>query len=192
MRQKLFHRTKSVNQTIEHETCCLAFTATSNRLLTNKITTSRSTTVPRRMKCRPRARCITPRPFQTCAGVKSANTSSGKGKSTQGSDRGTSPRRRRVLAEASAWVISVSNLIDNSFLGPKDSPGALHCKLGALAFSASSREFPSARSGLNWQLSPGQRPEVVRRGPIAVSTMFAGFKEPTKNGHAKVRKQPLP
>ena len=84
-------------------------------------------------------------------------------------------------------MISVSNLIDNSFLGSKDSPGALHCKLGALAFSASSREFPSASSGLNWQLLPGQRPEVVRRGPVAVSTMFAGFKEPTRE---RARKGP--
>ena len=41
-----------------------------------------------------------------------------------------------------------SNLIDNSFAVSKDSPGALHNKLGALAFSASSREPPSAGSGL--------------------------------------------
>ena len=62
-------------------------------------------------------------------------------------------------------IVLWANLIDNLSLGSKDSPGALHSKLGALAISASSREFLSASSDLNWQLSPGQRLEVVRREP---------------------------
>ena len=79
-------------------------------------------------------------------GVKTANTSSGQDttrKSIKGSDRGTSSWRRRSRAAASARVILAcsftSHLIDNSFAVSKDSPGALHDKLGALAFSASSR-----------------------------------------------------
>ena len=52
-------------ETVEHETCCLAFTATSDGWLTNKLTTFSPTTLPRRMKCGPRARCNTRRPFQT-------------------------------------------------------------------------------------------------------------------------------
>ena len=87
------------------------------------------------MKCRPRARCNTRRPFQTRRPSQSSpafdtttNTSSDKGttrKFAKGSDRGTSAMRRRSRAAASAWVISASslasNLIDISFAVSKDS-----------------------------------------------------------------------
>ena len=33
---------------------------------------------------------------------------------------------------------------------------------------------------------PGHRPEIVRRGPTAVSTMIAGFKEPTEKEHGRI------
>ena len=54
-------------ETVEYETCCLAFTATSDGRPINKLTTFRPTTLPRRMKSRPRARCNARCPFQTSA-----------------------------------------------------------------------------------------------------------------------------
>ena len=52
-------------ETVEHETCCLAFTAISDGWLTNKLITFDPITLPRQMKCKPRARCNIHRPFQT-------------------------------------------------------------------------------------------------------------------------------
>ena len=103
---------------------------------------------------------------------------------------------RRSRATASTWVILASsfasNLIDSSFAVSKESPRALHNKNGALAFSErTSLGHQETRCQGPRQLSPGQRPEIVRRGPTAVSTMIAGFKEPTQNGHTRIRKQKL-
>ena len=145
------------------------------------------------MKCRPRARCNIRRPFQTRCH-----------RSRHQHSRQQTHFRQRYhetvsRGAASAWMISASsfasNLIDNTSVVSKDSPGALHNKLGALTFSASPREPSQPVPATSHQetqcqgprrLSPGRRPEIVMRGPTAVSTMIAGFKEPTENVHASI------
>ena len=113
--------------------------------------------------------------------------------------RGSFQRKRpRYFTLVSTFSGSIaSNLIDNSFVVTKESPGALHNKLGALASAPRQENLPQPAPASTHQetrcqgpcrFSPGQRPEIVRRGPTPVLTMIAGFKEHTQNGHARSAK----
>ena len=99
-------------ETFEHETRCLVFTALDG-WVTNKLNTFRPTTLPRRIKCRPRARCNIRRSFQN-----------------------RSPRTRHQDSTQQTHFRKRHH--EEVHQGSVDFPGALHNKLGVLTFSASS------------------------------------------------------
>ena len=154
----MYHRTTSVIENVEHETCCLAFTATSDGWLTNKLTTFSPTTLPRRMKCRPRARCNTRRPFQTRRNRSRHQHSTQQTHFTQRYHEEVHQRKR---VQRLPGCSDFQRLVAGS--GLKSSDAKVHGDF----------LLDSARK------SSGE-------GPLQSRHLIAGFKEPTEKGHGVV------